>query len=192
MPGKCLSQDDSSYLAPTSPCPESFPSSTPPSSIPNPPSPDTPCEGARHEEPSKSLRNKRRSKQRKKTQSKTPSREVNVNSAYNTENHAPEDKQHEKGLTSQTKVQTTKKDDTDPLVMLLIGKNYVVSGSLGLKSSAMIPTNVHIDTCSGVNIVRRSVLPPAWEEFRKPLHKDPGLGTATNTPQLDIEAVNVY
>ena len=76
----------------------------------------------------------------------------------------------------------TNSDVKSKSLLLLVGDNYVVSGSFGLKTSAMKPSMIHIDTCSGVNIIRRKVLPDAWEEFRQPLKHDPGLGDANHNP----------
>ena len=68
------------------------------------------------------------------------------------------------------------------LMLLLVGNNYVVSGSYGLKSSAMTPSLVYIDTCSGVNVIREGALPPSWVQYREPLTFDPGLGDANRNP----------
>ena len=67
-------------------------------------------------------------------------------------------------------------------MLLLVGNNYVVSGSYGLKSSAMTPSLVYIDTCSGVNVIREGALPPSWVQYREPLTFDPGLGDANRKP----------
>ena len=80
-----------------------------------------------------------------------------------------------------TRVVTTDVSGTN-YVLLLVGENYVISGSFGIKPSAMTPSLVHIDTCSGVNVIRRQCLPPNWEDHREPLTFDPGLGDANNQP----------
>ena len=65
-------------------------------------------------------------------------------------------------------------------ILLLVGENYIISGSFGIKTSAMTPSLMHIDTCSGVNVIREQCLPPSWEDHCEPLGHDPGIGDATN------------
>ena len=83
-------------------------------------------------EDSSSLR-ARRSKTRKKKKEKTIDR--------TTDNHEA----------GRDVVATDAKESS---MLLLVGNNYVVSGSYGLRSPAMMPSLVHIDTCSGVNVIR--------------------------------------
>ena len=67
-------------------------------------------------------------------------------------------------------------------LLLLFGENYVISGSIGLRSSSMKPTVIHVDTCSGVNVIREGMLPPKWDEHLEPLNQDPNLGDANGRP----------
>ena len=76
----------------------------------------------------------------------------------------------------------TLKADERQYVLVLVKDNYVVSGSIGARSNAMMPTNIYVDTCSGVNIVNRQFLPPACDDLLEPVVEDPNLGDANGRP----------
>jgi len=54
----------------------------------------------------------------------------------------------------------------DGVVCLLVSKNYIVTGSVGLDARAMRPLLIRMDTCSGYNLIRPEVSPPRLGEIR--------------------------
>lgn len=54
------------------------------------------------------------------------------------------------------------------LVRIMSADIYIVSGSVGVLTTAMIPHDIVVDPYSGFNISARASLPLGWEQHKEP------------------------
>ena len=76
----------------------------------------------------------------------------------------------------------------DGVVCLLTSDIYMVSGSIGTEQDVMTSHDIAVDTCAGCNLIKRSSLPPGWEQHVVDDPEVPVLGGAESS-QLKISGI---